>query len=656
MPLEASVGPVQAGRNNGWLRPIDAAFADFLRDTGGETDEQVLLLAALASQQLGQGHICLELASALAEPRSLTPFAGIDSAATTPADKLERLDADTAEQQLRQSPVVDTGPGQAPLVLDAGRLYLRRYWDCEQAVARHLQRLVAVRYAVPANLRAWLDAVFDTPGAEDVAWQRVAAALAVRGGLTVITGGPGTGKTTTVVGLLGLLQGIAGDDGTSLRIRLAAPTGKAAGRLTESIGQRVAALPVADALRAAIPTEVTTLHRLLGRRPGSRHFRHDHRNPVHADVVVVDEASMIDLEMMACLLDALAPQTRLILLGDKDQLASVEAGAVMGDLCRGAEAGGYDAATVAWLQDAAGEDVIPWRGNGGALAQQTVMLRTSHRFGADSGIGALAAAVNAGDQDAVAAAWQADSTDLERIELTGLGDRRLERLAVAGYRPCLEALASSEPEEPPETSAHRALEAFGAFQLLCALREGPAGVDAINSRVAQALHREGLIPRADGWYPGRPVMVTRNDYQLGLMNGDVGITVSVAPEDGRRGLRVAFPLAGGAIRLVLPSRLSDVVTAYAMTVHKAQGSEFAHTALLLPETDSPVLTRELLYTAVTRASERFSLLQPANVNVLNEAVGRRTRRASGLAEALAAGPSASTGTRNRDESDDGGKP
>ena len=655
MPPEASLEPVRAGRNDGWLRPIDAAFADFLRDTGVETDQQVLLLGALVSQQLGEGHICLELASALARPGSLTPFAGIDPA-TTPAGALKGLDADTADRRLRQSPVVDVGPGQAPLVLDSGRLYLRRYWDCEQLVARHLQRLVAERYPAPANLHDWLDALFDAPDAGHVAWQRVAAALAVRGGLTVITGGPGTGKTTTVVGLLGLLQGIAADNGTSLRIRLAAPTGKAAGRLTESIGQRVAALPVADALRAAIPSEVTTLHRLLGRRPGSRHFRHDHRNPVHADVVVVDEASMIDLEMMACLLDALAPQTRLILLGDKDQLASVEAGAVMGDVCRGAEAGNYDEATAAWLHNTAGEDVGPWRGCGGALAQQTVMLRTSHRFGAASGIGALAAAVNAGDQDAVAAAWQADYTDLERIELTGLTDARLERLAVAGYQPCLEALAHLEPDESPEAPARRALEAFGAFQLLCALREGPAGVDAINTRVAQALHREGLIPRPDGWYPGRPVMVTRNDYQLGLMNGDVGITVPVTPEDGPRGLRVGFPQADGALRLVLPSRLPDVVTAYAMTVHKAQGSEFTHTALLLPETDSPVLTRELLYTAVTRASQRFTLLQPATANVLADAVARRTRRASGLAAALAAGPPTSAAGTNPDESDDGGKP
>jgi len=375
-----------------------------------------------------------------------------------------------------------------------------------------------------------------------------------------------------------------------------------------------------------------TLHRLLGSRLDSRFFRHDQDNPLHADLVVVDEASMIDLEMMASLLAALGPDTALVLIGDKDQLASVEAGAVLGDLCRDAESGGYSAATVAWVAEHCLEDIAEYAGTGNALAQQTAMLRRNYRFGTDSGIGQLARAVNRGDTVAVDAIWQQQCADVHLYRLRGVLDQQVEAVCVAEYRHYL-SLLEPVPADTFEDYAAKVLQTFGRFQLLTALREGPAGVSGLNRRIAHALHQEGLIARTDGWYAGRPIMVTRNDYRLDLMNGDIGIALVTPEPTGGQRLRVAFQVPDGRLRLVLPSRLDAVETVYAMTVHKSQGSEFAHTALMLPETRTNVLTRELLYTAVTRASAQFSLFLPDS-QVLRDGVLRKTWRASGLAELL----------------------
>ena len=618
----------------GGLRPLDRAFANFLHNEGGETDEAVLMLVALTSQQLGQGHICLDLEKALGDPEALFPPEDEDDPGG-PAQWLAEQNASDLKKKLKASAVIDEGPGNAPLVFDGERLYLRRYWQYEQTVAEEIASRLNSTLAPPEQLPALLEKLFpeeDRRSTPD--WQKIACALATRSALTLITGGPGTGKTTTVVRLLGLLQAAALEGGSEkdkpLRIRLAAPTGKAAARLGESIGDAVDKLPVAEEVRKRIPTEVLTLHKLLGRRPDSRHFRHHRHNPLHADLVVVDEASMIDLEMTASLLDALRPNTRLILLGDKDQLASVEAGAVMGDLCRDADQGDYDEDTVQWISNTCGEDISEVAGQGGPLARQTAMLRHSHRFGADSGIGALARAINDGDADEVNKAWP-KFDDIERLDLNGLDDNRLEAHGLAGYRPYLKVLEKERPEpgQDPEPWAEAVLDAFAEFQLLCALRRGPAGVDGLNRRIANTLHGEGLIARTEGWYEGRPVMVTRNDYGLGLMNGDLGITLRLPASEGPGSLRVAFRLPDKSLKLVLPSRLDAVETVYAMTVHKSQGSEFDHTSLVLPETDNPVVSRELLYTAVTRARKRSSLLLPRE-RVLREALGRRTWRASGL--------------------------
>lgn len=644
----------------GWLRALDRAFAAFLLEQEPDASPLLLLAAALASHQLGQGHVCLDLAATLEEPDfalSLPPEGELAGEARLPSQLLADLDVARWQQALIGSALVEhrapgaaNDPAQAarPLLLAGGRLYLRRYWNYEQSVARILRQRLAQPLTVPADLPARLDALFPRDDAARLDWQKLACALAARGSFSLITGGPGTGKTTTVVRLLALLQAPAVAAGQALRIRLAAPTGKAAARLTESIGAQVAGLTVSSDVREAIPTEVVTLHRLLGSRPDTRHFRHHAGHPLALDVLVVDEASMIDLEMMARLLEALPAHARLILLGDKDQLASVEAGAVLGDLCRDAEAGFYDPVTRAWLEQLGGQPLdepglLPGSAGTRPLAQQTVMLRHSRRFGADSGIGRLARLVNQQQAGEARALLAATSHDVFNLRLRGEQDRHLARLlsdgrdTAPGYRHYLMVLQGGRPLDMTPLQApdwqdwaKNVLAAFDGFRLLCALRKGDWGVAGLNERVETELQRQGLIDASHEWYEGRPVLITRNDYGLGLMNGDIGIAL-LLPGDNGPLLRVAFPRndGSGQVRFVLPSRLTAVETVFAMTVHKSQGSEFTHTALVLPDTLNPVLTKELLYTAITRARDYFTLVEPRG-GVFEAAVQRKVKRLSGL--------------------------
>jgi exodeoxyribonuclease V alpha subunit len=565
---------------------------------------------------------------------------------------------------LQHSDLVDEGSGQAPLVLAGHRLYLRRYWCLE----RDVERAIQARMLTPDDLatdgpmdlvRTTLDTLFPATQPSAVDWQKVACALAARSAFSVITGGPGTGKTTTVVRLLALLQrlALAHAPHRPLVIRLAAPTGKAAARLKQSIRHAIHQLPGAqpeDAVaRDHIPTEVSTLHRLLGTRPDSRMFRHDARHPLALDVLVIDEASMVDLEMMAATLQALPAQARLVLLGDKDQLASVEAGSVLGELCRQARDGHYRPETAQWLQSLTGqplpEDLQDPQGP--ALDQHIVMLRHSHRFDSGSGIGQLAAAVNAGDDRAVQQVLSEAHPDVFEHHWPSVDDERLQALILPPQNPSVgppglsHYLHVMQAQRPPleaapaewDAWALRVLAAHGQFQLLCALRKGPSGVLGLNARVQAILARQRLIDPAGEWYAGRPVIVTRNDYALGLMNGDVGIALPY-PQRHRTeatldwGLRVAFPTHDDThpIHWVLPSRLTAVDTVYALTVHKSQGSEFDHVALLLPPEHTPVLTRELIYTAVTRAKSWFSLIGIGHPRLLQQACRHTVQRSGGL--------------------------
>ncbi|NVK43030.1 MAG: exodeoxyribonuclease V subunit alpha [Oceanospirillaceae bacterium] len=593
----------------GGLRPLDVQFAHFLQQSGGCRDAGVLLLAALTSFELGRGNVCLPLSSVPGLLALLPP----DTA------ELLRPRVPAAVPQC-DGRVLGDGAVETPLVLDRGRLYLYRYWrfECDLAAFLHgrCQPVALDRSAVRASLARLFDATDSGPD-----WQQVAAAVAVSRRFAVISGGPGTGKTTTVIKLLALHIEQQLAEGRRPRIRLAAPTGKAAARMAESIAAARGRLPLATGVAELIPLEASTLHRLLGVLPGSRRFRHGADNPLHLDLLVVDEASMVDLPLMARLMAALPEHARLILIGDRDQLASVEAGSVLGDICSWPGELRYGSKQAQYLADVCDVDAEALGDTGApAIADGLAQLRISYRFGADSGIGCLARAVNAGDASGCREVWKGGYGDVRWHRLDSGHYQALIDRCVAGYRGYLEALAAGQ-------SPQAVLNAFGRFQLLSALRQGPYGVTGLNERIERGLSDVGLIRPANAWYAGRPVIVTRNDRALELFNGDIGIAMPNATGE----LRVWFD-QGGSPRPVLPSRMPEHETVYGMTVHKSQGSEFDQVLLLLPPDDAPVLTRELLYTGITRARGLFELY--AREALLEKVIDRRTERASGLAARL----------------------
>ena len=651
------LAPLQAWREAGWLQPLDLAFARWLHTLDPAAPASLLGAAALLAQLEGRGHAGLPLDALQRDPMALLGWPaeaapGVQAfVATLPGHAAAARVAWAGSSLLEVDPADDRGA--TPLVLAGALLSLRRYWRHEGRVAAQLRARSAVDAramadaALPGRTRALLDALFDPrpdgdPGPDA---QKIACALALRSRYTLITGGPGTGKTHTAARLLVLLQALHAG-ATPLRVALAAPTGKAAARLRQSIDtalHRLAAtsgqaLPPGD--WAAHLGPARTLHALLGARPGTRRFAHDASHPLEVDLLFVDEASMVHLEMMDALLDALPADARLVLLGDEDQLASVEAGAVLADLCDGsdAEPHAYDADTVRWLEAATGEALGPGAPAAGPLAQQTARLRKSQRFGA--GIGALARAVNRGDGAAASALLQADgeiamrtTSDPQTVTTLALAGRDGPEGAERhdGHRPYLEAMAR-RPADPAgfDGWAREVLRRFEGFRVLCALREGPWGVSELNVAIERALATRGLLSRRGEWYEGRPVMITRNDASLGVFNGDIGVVLRPA---GGGPLRVWF-LDGEGLRSVSVTRLAEVETAFAMTVHKSQGSEFAHVVLVLPDADAALLTRELVYTGITRARRALTLVTP-DAQRLAAACARRTQRISGLRSRLA---------------------
>jgi exodeoxyribonuclease V alpha subunit len=628
----------------GWLSQLDRAFVRFLQDQEDDVSDFVLWAGALVSHQLGRGEVYLDLEKLCQQPGLTLAIPGDDDGQSETDEsfaELSELKACTLEQwktALSDSLLAGLGQGNTPLVLDGNRLYLRRYWQYQQILDNSIQqRLQPIRTDLPIALQEQLQTLFASKSPENPDWQKIACVLALRARFAIITGGPGTGKTTTLTKLLALLIKLANDESNNTRklnILLAAPTGKAAARVSESIGKALEKLKVPEAIKQSIPKKASTLHRLLGSRHDSRHYVHHRNNPLVANIVIVDEASMIDLEMMASLLDALPESAQLILLGDKDQLASVEAGSVMGDLCRGAENVAYNKQTRAWIRPYIDEALCEPVTVGSAINQQTVMLRYSHRFGEHSGIGQLAKAVNKGKSEQAQVILKDTITyqDLSHLLLTHPADTHLKQLVSAntgllddgkpknrqGYGYYLDVIQQKRPTDNTQYNqwAKQVLEAFDTFQILCALRRGHWGVEGLNQRIEQWLFPN---QKPTLWYEGRPVMITRNDYNLGLMNGDVGITL----KDSTGKLRVAFPSEDSrdAVKIlwISPMRLPDVETAFAITVHKSQGSEFNHVALILPETRSPVLTRELVYTAITRAKENFTLLE-SRADIFNQAI------------------------------------
>lgn len=571
-----------------------------------------------------QGHVCLPLAALIEESKDPAAAGGVEAVAAL------RM------QLLASSVVAAAAPalpaGAHPLVLDGGdRLYLRRHFDLESRLAGRLRALA--QPALPADaaaLRERVGALLDKlfPARDDGLpdGQKLAVAQALLSRLMVISGGPGTGKTTTVAALLGCLLTVE----PALRIALAAPTGKAAARMLEALRARAAGLP--PRLRGKLPEAAHTVHRLLGVTPEPGRFRHHAGNPLAVDVLVVDEASMLDLALAARLFDAVPPGARVILLGDKDQLAAVEAGAVFADLSARRLLRPATAAALATLAGMAAEaPLAAGSGPAPALADCVAWLSESRRFSRDSGIGRLAADINQGEGERALLWLRANEDDaVHWLEdaATQPAAATLARLE-AGYVPYLESLRRALAGEADVAALFAA---FDRFRVLAALHEGPRGLAALNAHLARwlraALGHAQDRGAASPWYPGRPVIVLRNDALLGLYNGDVGLCLPDADD----ALAVFFPAAGGGFRSVAPLRLPAHDTAFALTVHKSQGSEFEEVALLLPARPSPVLSRELLYTGVTRAARRLQLIGAGAV--FAAACAQPTRRWSGLAARL----------------------
>jgi exodeoxyribonuclease V alpha subunit len=614
--------------DQGLLTDLDLHFARFTSRLAGGESLELELAAALASHATGQGDICVNLRQWAWRWQAMAGGA-VEAPAFAPPPVGAWLEA------LRTNPVVGRPGQRQPLILDRrGRLYLYRYWQYEQRLADDLLRRAGEAAAAvdEARLRADLDRLFPRhPQLTGPDWQKVAAAVAALRPVCVISGGPGTGKTSTVLKILALLAGQTAE--RPLRIALAAPTGKAAARLQESIRATKPALELEPERLAQIPEEASTLHRLLGGRPDSVYFRHNRDNPLPVDVLVVDEVSMVGLALLAKTADAVPAGARLILLGDKDQLASVEAGAVLGDICAGA--GRFSPAFQARLAALTGEVLPRARETPSPLSDAIVLLRHSYRFGSTSGIGALARAVNEGKPvDAAALLGDAGYEDIDWRTLADpealLG--QLAEPVAAGFAPFLEAVqAGAEPAA--------VFEPFNRFRVLGAVRKGPFGVEALNRLCEAVLHRRGLIDTRQTWYRGRPVMIVRNDYNLRLFNGDIGITLADPEEPGR--MKVFFLGNDGALRSFAPARLPEHETVYAMTVHKSQGSEFDRVLVVTPNEPSPVLSRELIYTALTRAKRQVAFYSVPEV--FAAAVERRLRRSSGLRDRLWVEPRAEGG-------------
>lgn len=611
---------LQALRQLQLIRPLDLQFARFIRtealkdDNPSDDGERLPFIAALVSLQLGKGEVCLPLS----DYHTL-----IDHWPIRLREHAAGLLDGLSETRLLAYSVISDGKDETPLVYSNGRLYLYRYWYYETQVAQTIQRLTTPIDVAASTIKAGLKRLFVTPAVDETDWQQVAVAVALSRRFSVISGGPGTGKTTTVARLLSLYAELFSQrQQRAPLIRLAAPTGKAAARLSESLGNAQQQLDMSTAVQAMIPDQAVTLHRLLGPRPDSKNFRHHRDNPLHLDLLVVDEASMIDLPMIFRLLDALPSHAQLVMIGDRDQLASVEAGSVLGDICawQQQEVSGelcYSPAQLDYLQEVCDLSVPPSLPGNNPVADALALLRKSFRFDENSGIGHLARAVNAGEGQRAVELLTADWSDIDFVPLSESGYQQMVTDVASGYARYLELMRSgSDPKE--------LLAAFNQIQLLAVVRQGVYGVEGLNLAIEAQLQKQRLIRVSGAWYSGRPVMITRNDYQLGLYNGDIGIAVEDA--DGK--LRVWFELPDGEMKGVLPGRLPEHETVYAMTVHKSQGSEFDKVVMILPAEDSPLLTRELIYTGITRAKHRFVL--HATVQALKTGSHRRTERASGL--------------------------
>ena len=596
-------------KESGEFTEIDIHFADFITGLAKTESSDLFLASAIVSAEIRNGNICADL----------NYHAGTKIVNDKTNDEITLPTLNQWLNSLKSLNVIGQPEEFKPLILDqANHLYLYRWWEYEQILAEMLKK----RVGEPAlcddinNLSSSLNRMFPDDGSGEFDYQKLAAYCAIINKFCVITGGPGTGKTATVTKILALLL----EQKKDLRIALATPTGKAAARLQESITNSLPGLACSDEIKKQIPTQTSTIHRLLGSIRNSPYFRYNATNRLPYDVVVIDEASMVDLALMSKLVQALPDEARLILIGDKDQLASVESSAILGDICAAID--NYD---YAWgFKDsyaAITNAKIPHMSdneNSNVVRDHIVELQRSYRFGQTSGIGNAGRAVNRGDSNQAIAILRDD--DYADIQWSTLPDpvniaKALRDFTSDKYEEYLRA-------DNPQT----AIDLFNRFRILCAIQKGPYGVEAINYHIERLLAHSGLIDIRNRWYKGRPVMITQNDYRLNLYNGDIGIIYPDADSNGESKAWFASP--DGILRKFSPIRLPRHETVYAMTIHKSQGSEFDEILMILPDKDTPVLTRELIYTGLTRA--RHKAIIWGTDTIIRPAIERRVIRLSGL--------------------------
>jgi exodeoxyribonuclease V alpha subunit len=553
---------------------IDRHFANFIARFGGD-EKLVPLAAALLSRSIRQGNICLSLGTAPLSPAE----AGEAVLLEWPAAKEWR-------SVLANSRAVGRPDAQTPLVIDeSNRLYLRRYWNYQQRLA------IALRKKAADNGTR----IYGKAGT-----QAEAIDAAVTNALTIISGGPGTGKTATVLHILARLFQRPGNE--RLRVALAAPTGKAAARLEETVRIGLETLECPGEVKARMPRSATTIHRLLGVKGDSVYFRHDRRNPLPFDLLVIDEASMVALPLLSKLFDALPDRCHVVLLGDRDQLASVEPGAVLADIV-----------------DAAASPNSP-------LHHAVVTLEKNYRFSEQSGIHHLCGAVRQGDATQAMQTLRGQSYP----DLVSFEPNESTEVAAKFSNAVLAGFSTFAAEKEPAAALAR----LKNFRVLSALRRGPFGVERLNRNIEGILREAELIPQdVTSSYAGKPILISQNDYQLQLYNGDVGILLpDVEAKENPQQLWAWFIGKENRLRRFAPARLPQHEAAYAMTVHKSQGSEFGRVLFILPDGDASVLTRELIYTGLTRARSQVELWWSEAVFV--KAVTRRAERDSGLRDLL----------------------
>lgn len=613
--MTAVIPDIRSLHERGFLRAIDVHVAEAVARLAGSADPLVLLGAAIASRAPASGHVCAELN----DPGHIVRLDDDRPQA------VEWPEVVAWQRALRASGLVADGNGpRLPLVLNGAKLYLDRYWQYQRTLVESLtaRSAVTLEDVDPAIMQHELERFFPpAENGEGPDLQRHAAYVAAVRALSIITGGPGTGKTRTVLRVLALIAKAQLARGIAPRIVLAAPTGKAAARLADSVRTGLVTLDLEPAVAAAIPRTASTIHRLLGtdrRRPTQ--FRHGPDNLLPADIIVVDEVSMVDLALMAKLVSAVDPGARLILLGDPDQLSSVDAGAILADIC-GRPDICMSRTFAAQLADATDEkEPASSIDAGPAIRDCVVRLEHSYRFSSQSGIGALARAINAGDPDAALRLLRAsESLELLELPFAARDCSTIREAVVAGYEVYLQ-----------ETDPRRMLEALDEFRVLCAHRDGLFGVDVINESIQKWLEDAGYLTRSQPmWFHGLPILITANSYDTGLYNGDLGLVI-----EGEGGLAAWFPSDDDetGYRKLSRARLPAFEAAFAITIHKSQGSEFARVVTVLPNRPSPVVTRELLYTAVSRATKSVTIA--GTVEVLRAGILERVQRASDLGSLL----------------------